>query len=145
MRRLINLLVTLCVAVVATAPFTAAAAVPCGSKNGYWTLVGGPGFKGSQTITSLAVDPRAGDRVFTSNGRQVMRSTDYGCHWKPVFDTQQDASLEDPTGGDSVVKAIGMSERGSTPAYLLVEQHVGPTTRPHVFVGTNGEIGRAHV
>ena len=138
MRRLINLLVAVSVVVVATAPFTASAAVPCGSKSGHWTVVGGPRFQGSASITSLAVDPQAPDRVFTSNGRQIMRSADYGCHWKPAFDTTKEATLDDPTGGDSVVKAMGMSERGGVPLYVLVEQHIGPATRPRVFVGRNG-------
>src|SRR5687767_7395040 len=107
MRRLINLLTALAVVTVATAPFGALAQVRCGrAYDGNWVVFEGPRFsQGGQAITHFAVDPLVPKRAFVTNGTQVMRTLDGMCDWDVVFDTTEEASLQAPAGGDSVVKS----------------------------------------
>ncbi len=137
-RLLANGLVGLIIAATIAAPFSAASAA-CGTRHGDWRTVAGPTFKsGPNTITDLAIDPRAPNRMFVINGESVMRSSDGGCSWREVLVVDEEDAFQRPVAGGAAIESVQVPERAAARAYLLVEESVGPVARPHVLTTNNG-------
>jgi hypothetical protein len=66
-----------------------------------------------------------------------MRSEDLGCAWKLIFDIATDPTIQKPVVGSSVIEGIVVPDRGAQRMYLVIEEQSGPTSTPHVLVGTN--------
>lgn len=68
-----------------------------------------------QVITAFAVDPTTPGRLFVTNGQSVLRSTNYGCSWQPVF------QVATPQLGSTQAEAIqGIVAAGGNYVYLAV-------------------------
>ena len=95
----------------------------------HWYSIKAPRFSaGPQLITDYGVDPLVPERLFVTNGTEVMRSTDSGCIWSLSYSVPT-GSLAGGTGGR--ILEIEISAPGT--AYLPI-QMPGPAPRPLVVV-----------
>ncbi|HWL64598.1 MAG TPA: hypothetical protein VNP73_01375, partial [Actinomycetota bacterium] len=137
-RRLVYVLLVAILVGTVVIPLSAARAA-CGEQNGQWVSVSGPNFgDGPQAIVAFAIDSRNPRRMFASNGPTVMRSQDGGCSWRESLVVAEETSFQRPVGEPPRVKSIAIPEGNGARVYLLLEEQVGPATRPHVMVSANG-------
>jgi hypothetical protein len=136
-----RVLVALIVVAILVAPFTLAPAnaqVACGSKSGYWTSVPGPRFPiGGAAITDHAADPRDAGTIYATNGKAVMKSTNFGCTWAPVY-VLGETDAQPFTPETATIRAIVTSEASAGHVHLAIDENVVALTRPHVVSSTNG-------
>jgi hypothetical protein len=138
-----RILVALILVAMIVAPFTvapASAQAACGTKSEYWTSVPGPRFPiGPQTLTDHAVDARDIGTIYATNGKAVMRSTDHGCSWSPVYVLGGSAPAEAPFAAETTtIKQIVVPEAAAGHVRVAIEETVVAVTRPHVVTSTNG-------
>lgn len=116
-----------------------AAAPACGSESGNWTTIAGPGFpSGGAAITDLAIDARTPARMFVTNGKSVMRTTDGGCSWQHSFTLgEQDGGPSTYTPANSTILGLVVPEAGGR-VLLSITETVANQTRPHVLVSDDG-------
>ena len=143
MRAVERILVALIVVAIIVAPFTvapASAQAACGTKSGYWTSVAGPRFPiGGAALTDHAVDARDAGTVYATNGKAVMRSTDFGCSWGPVYVLGGDAPAEAAFSADTAtIKQIVVPEAATGHVRMTIEENVVAVSRPHVVTSSNG-------
>lgn len=120
-----------------------------GPRAGSWTFRGPTNVGGR--ITDLAVDPRDANVVYAAAAEGgVLRSTDAGQHWTPLFDEQATLSVGalalDPTNPDIVLAGTGeVNPGGGSVAYggsgVYRSTNQGATWTPLGLEGT-GSIGR---
>ena len=125
--------------------------VPCargGALQGYWQVYNRPvfparpGVTAGQSVTDMAVDPRTQGRLFVTNGKSVMYSTDHGCRWTFSFALEAAPRPRMPLSGvNSSIVSMVMS-RGVPGRLMLAvhEQVSGETGRTHVVIG-DGQSG----
>lgn len=137
-------------------PFAAQAAGPSGapckgvSVDRDWLVIDAPAFPEldsevhgapSQEIAAYAIDPYRPERLWATNGLTVMASDDGGCSWTERFSLGLLPSLDVPTSGAVArVHSIVIPEiRGASDTiYLVVEDRVEATARPHVIKSSDG-------
>lgn len=127
----------------ALAPFARAAARPgCEgvAASRFYDMIQAPAWgTGTGTISAYAVDPRDPDRLLATNGASVMETTDGGCSWEEAFAIGLLPSLDIPvSSANAVVELIAIPQGRSGLAYLVVEEKVGPVSRPHVILSRDG-------
>jgi len=91
------------------------------------------------------VDAMLPRNMYVTNGTSVMRTKDSGCSFKQVFALPDAPSLESQaTAANSVIRSIDVSEAANGLIYLMVEESLPTSTRPHVIVsGDFGDSWRA--
>ncbi len=130
-------LVALSTVVMLVTPFAPALSAPnCGTSSGNWTVIPGPSFPaGPAAMTDLAIDERVAGRVFATNGRSVMRSTDGGCSWQHSYTVgEESAATYTPASARIVKIEVGP---GSGRVYAAIAETVVNQTRPHIVVSPN--------
>ena len=131
-----RLFVGLLASLVLSAPFAlgpAGAQVGCGTEAGDWTSLPAPAFSsGGRAIVDFAVAPRKPSLMYATNGEVVMRSVDGGCSWRESYKPGT-ATLPTDAAGEGVIEAVVASESTPTRAYLMIQQTVGPASRPEVL------------
>ncbi|MDQ3940780.1 MAG: glycoside hydrolase, partial [Actinomycetota bacterium] len=135
-------LVALVAAVIVMAPFLvvpASAVAACGTVSGYWTTLAGPTFpSGGRAMTDHAVDARSPSRLFATNGTVVMRSTDSGCSWSPVYELGAQPGPDQPfTNATADIHSLVVPEGAPGRVLLTIEETVVAATRPHVVVSSD--------
>lgn len=89
-----------------------------------WTAIRAPNFPtGPKEIVSYAVDPVSPERIFVTNGKALMRSTDGGCTWSTVLAVPDGSTPDFPVA--ATMKSIVVPASGGTGGrvhYLLVEE-----------------------
>ena len=121
------------------APFAPArGSSDCGTVSGNFTSVPGPRFAaGPQRITDLGVDARTPGRLFATNGTSVMRSTDGGCSWAPVYELgPRPEQGETYTAANARIVQLVVPESGGR-VLLTIEETLVNQTRPHVLVSND--------
>jgi hypothetical protein len=59
-------------------------------------------------MTTGAVDPVDPNKIYVTEGRQLLRSTDGGCSWKKIYELPMSPTPTDPhsaAGGDTIVRS----------------------------------------
>jgi photosystem II stability/assembly factor-like uncharacterized protein len=129
-------------------PFAAAgysAAQSCAgvSTEESWTTIAAPTFAtGAATMTTFAIDPRSPATILATNGAEIMRTSNGGCSWSRIFAVDLLPTLDRPiSSANSTIKQIVVPEApqpaGARSIYVLVEEKVGPASRPHLIVSTD--------
>lgn len=134
--RAVRKVIALIAVISVVAPLTVARATSsCGSVSGYWTTIAGPRFPaGSPTIADLAVDPRTPSRFFVTNGTSVIRTTDGGCSWDPVYELgKTTVPGQTFTAATARIRSVVVPESGGR-VLLAVEEQALNQVRPHVVV-----------
>ncbi|MEA2447185.1 MAG: hypothetical protein QOK47_822, partial [Actinomycetota bacterium] len=127
----------------AAAGYSAARSCAAVTTEENWTTIAAPGFAGGAAISTFAIDPQAPNTIFATNGTEVMRTSNGGCSWAKAFSIELLPTLDRPiSSANSTIKQIVVPEAPQTAAartvYLLVEEKVGPASRPHLVVSTDG-------
>jgi photosystem II stability/assembly factor-like uncharacterized protein len=132
--------VALIVVAILVAPFTLAPAnaqAACGSKSGFWTSVAGPNFPiGGAAMTDHAVDARDPGTVYATNGKAVMKSSNFGCTWTPAY-VLGEGDAQPFTPETATIRAIVTSEAVTGHVHLAIDENVVAVTRPHTVSSTN--------
>ncbi|MGH2808509.1 MAG: WD40/YVTN/BNR-like repeat-containing protein [Actinomycetota bacterium] len=136
-----RILVALIVVAVVAAPLTLAPAnaqAACGATNDYWTSVAGPRFPiGAAAMTDHAVDARDAGTIYATNGKALMKSTNFGCSWAPSYVLGEEAAAPF-TPETATIRAIVTSEAVAGHVHLAIDENIVAVTRPHVVSSTNG-------
>ncbi len=138
MRRVIHLLLASLLVALSVASFSASAAPRCGVKEGRWRILRAPSMKGGSVTTGFAIDPIAPNRMFATNGTEVMRSENGGCDWRKALNVTELPAFQSPLSGNVKVKEFGLAERGARRTFLLVEEQTAAVARPHVVISNDG-------
>lgn len=93
----------------------------------------------SDAITAYAVEPLAPHRIYVTDGRSVLLSTDGGCDWSEVFSVSSLPNADKPVTPFAQIKGIEIAlERAPATVFLLLEEEVGPARRVHVLASSTG-------
>jgi hypothetical protein len=128
----------------------AVAAAGCSrvSESGFWTTYDVPDFANGGSITGYAVAPFRPTTMFATNGVDVVRTTDGGCSWDPVFTVTGTTPLDYGFRGDAsqiVSIQVPRSPAAQGRVLLLVTERAHTAPRPHVVLsdtaGNSWETG----
>lgn len=111
------------------------------TKSGFWVTYDVPEFDGGGAITGYAIAAFHPERMFATNGRDVLRTADAGCSWKKVFSVAGKTPLDYGFRGDAAtIDAIRVPRNplASAQVLLVVREDAGGVTRPHVVRSTDG-------
>ncbi|MBW3594933.1 MAG: hypothetical protein KY391_05090, partial [Actinobacteria bacterium] len=113
-------------------------AAGCGTIAGNFTTIAGPRFSaGPQRIVDLAVDARSPSRFFVTNGTSVMRTSDGGCSWEPVYELGPEPTKgQTYTSANARILQVVVPESGGRVLLSIAETLVNQP-RPHVLVSFN--------
>jgi hypothetical protein len=87
----------------------------------------------SQPPVTAAVDPSEPTRLFISDGETLLRSTNGGCSWRPVFTLAPNGA---PTDGSSA------AQPWLDPSYVIQSIAIGGTgSKAHLYVALTAGVG----
>lgn len=111
------------------------------TTSGFWTTYDVPDFASGGRITSYAIDAFNPKTMYATDGKDVVRTVDGGCSWKPAFSVTGKTPLDygfrgDAATIDSIHVPRSLAARGRV--LLLVEEQTQGATRPHVVRSDDG-------
>ncbi|HEX2295070.1 MAG TPA: hypothetical protein VHN37_07155, partial [Actinomycetota bacterium] len=133
--RVVVVLLLLATVVVPNALAIAAAADTCPTRSGYWFTYDVPDFPSRGPITAFAIDAFRPNKMYATDGTDVVRTTNGGCNWETVYSVAGKTPLDHGFRGEAAtIRSIEVPRNpaaGDTVLLLIAEQ-AGATTRPHV-------------
>lgn len=113
------------------------------TSSGLWVTYDVPDFPAGGPITSFAIDAYHPDKMFATDGKVLLRTTDGGCSWKNVFTVTGKTPVDYGFRGDAAtIQSIDVprSPAAADKVLLLVREDTGGAVRPHVVIsGDSGD------
>jgi hypothetical protein len=138
-RRVAAALVLPTLIVVGVVPAQARSARHCSAvtTDGAWTRLGSPQFSAGPAAVSGYTVSSDGATVYVTNGSMVVRSTDLGCSWRPVF------TATTTTTGQSRIARLATPSAGATGTLYvgLVENVDAAGTEPTSVIAASTDAG----